>query len=53
MTLYSGIHYRNASVLSTMIVIVLLIVLLRLLCFDMFRMSLLKQAASALLEAIL
>jgi hypothetical protein len=53
MTLYSGIYYRNASVLSTVIVVVLLIVLLWLLCFDVFRVSPLKRATSTLSEAIL
>jgi hypothetical protein len=59
MTLYSGIHYKIVSALFIVITVVLLIVLLRMLCFKVLRVSrvpnasLLKRAVPILSDTIL
>ena len=58
-TLYSGIYYKIVSALFIVIAVVLLIVLLRMLCFKVLRVSrvpdasLLKRAVPILSDAIL
>jgi uncharacterized membrane protein len=59
MTLYSGIYCKIVSALFIVIAVVLLIVLLRMFCFKVLRVSrvpdasLLKRAVSILSDAIL
>ena len=59
MTLYSSIHCKIVSALFVVIAVVLLIVLLRMLCFEVLRVSrvphasLLKRAVPTLSDAIL
>jgi len=59
MTLYSSIYCKIVSALFIVIAVVLLIVLLRMLCFEVLRISrmpdasLLKQAVPILSDAIL
>jgi hypothetical protein len=59
MTLYSGIHCKIVSALFIVIAVVLLIVLLRMLCFEVLHVSrvpdasLLKRAVPTFSDAIL